>query len=240
MARPPLFPDLAASAHLADVQVRQTLALGLLPLGVAVLLMAAGFPPTGLAVTAGLVMALMALLWRQWWRAQRGRTRGFSTLHFLARYFFVAACPVLLWLVFGGTILELTGAFPPILLALLLAIHPVGLILRARSGPDPSLSPRNELARIICQQTEMVLLVLALAGLLSGAVLDANRDYPTEPLPLLIAIWLLAVVVLVAGVVTSYAHASQLRGHPGPPQPLDDPPPAPPADQPARYGSDRF
>ena len=159
MARPPLFPDLAATAQLADVQVRQTLALGLLPLGIAVLLMAAGFPPRGLAVSAGIVASLMALLWRQWWRARRGGARGFSTWHFLTRYLFVAACPVLLWQVFGGAILAMTGAFPPGLLGLLLVIHPVGLILRARSGPDPSLAPRNELARIICQQTEMVLLV---------------------------------------------------------------------------------
>lgn len=38
------FPTLASNAALADVQVRQTLAMGLVPLGLALLLMAAMAP----------------------------------------------------------------------------------------------------------------------------------------------------------------------------------------------------
>ena len=37
MARPPLFPALGAESPLAAVQLRQTLALGLVPLGLALI-----------------------------------------------------------------------------------------------------------------------------------------------------------------------------------------------------------
>ena len=243
MVRPSLFPALAAEAGLADVQVRQTLALGLVPLGIALLLLAASrpeHPPAGLWAGAGAVLAGMALLGLLWRRSGRRFRRGYSTAHFLIRYFFIILCPLLLWLVFGRTILDLAGAFPPVLIGLLLLVYPAGRILRARVGPEPLLAPHLEMAHIACQQLEMVLLVFALAGLISGAVMDANRDYPTDPFPLLIVIWLLAFLTLLAGAVMGFSHWVQLYTKTAPPQTLDDeqenagPPP------PGRYGSDRF
>ena len=108
-------------------------------------------------------------------------------------------------------------------------------------GPDPQAAPRLEMAYILCQQIEMVLLVFSLAGLLTGAIVEANRDYPTDPFPLLVAIWLLALLGLLAGAVMGFAHWAQLFRRRSPPQTLDDPPPPPPApDRAVRFGSDRF
>ena len=86
----------------------------------------------------------------------------------------------------------------------------------------------------------MVLLVVALVGLLTGVVLDANRDYPTDPTPLLLFLWLLALLALLAGIVLTVAQWHRLFGQRQPPQSLDDPPPPSPPASRLRFGSDRF
>ena len=243
MVRTPWFPSLSAEAPLADAQVRQTLAMGLVPLGIALLLMAAGAPERpapGLWAGAGLAMAGMAVLWRSWRKSGRRHLRGFSTTHFLVRYLFIILCPALLWLVFGELILEMAGLFPPILFGLLLLVYPVSRILHERVGQNPLAAPHAEMAHLICQQVEMVLGVFAVIGLLSGAILDANREYPTDPTPLLLVLWLLALMAVLAGVVLGVAHWVHLFRRPGPPQTLDDAPPDGKPAAPARFDSDRF
>ena len=64
-ARAPWFPGLSADARLADAELRLTLAIGLLPLGIALLLMAAGlpdWPSPGLWAGLGLTLAGMGVL----------------------------------------------------------------------------------------------------------------------------------------------------------------------------------
>lgn len=244
MARAPFFPALGAEAPLAGVQIRQTLAFGLVPLGLALLLMAAGAPEkpsAGLWGGAGAALGGMALLWGLWRRSGGRYVRGFSTLHYLVRYLFAILCPMLLWIVFGDMILDLAGVLPPILLGLLLLVYPASRILREIVGPDPMVAPRIEMAYIVCRQIEMVLLVFSIAGLISGAIVDANRDYPTDPAPLLIVIWLLALLSLLAGAILGVSHGVRLFTRSAPPQPLDDPPPpSAPRKEGARFGSDRF
>ncbi len=241
--RTPAFPSLGAEAALAQVEVRQTLAMGLVPLGIVIFLVAASlpeWPSRGLWIGAGLILAGMVLLSALWRLSGHRHLRGFSTTHFLIRYLFIVLCPILLWIVFDEVILELAGSGPPILLALLLLIYPFGRILRERVGPDPMKEPRLEMARITCQQLQMVLFVFALMGLLSGAIRDANKDYPTDPTVLLLLLWLLALMAALAGAVLWGAHWIRLFGKPSPPQTLDDEsPPAPPGGSP-RFGSDQF
>ena len=242
--RTPWFPSLGAEAPLADVQVRQTLTMGFVPLGIALLLMAArapNRPASGLFGGALLALAGMAILWRLWRKSGRRHLRGFSTTHFLVRYLFIVLCPALLWIVFGDLILEMAGMFPPILFGLLLLVYPVGRILHERVGQNPQGAPHTEMAYLISQQVEMVLGVFAVIGLLSGAILDANRDYPTDPTPLLLVLWLLALMALLAGLVLGVAHWAHLFRRPGPPQTLDDTAPAGKPGAPgARFDSDRF
>ena len=242
--RAPWFPSLGAEAPLAGVQVRQTLALGLVPLGIALLLMAAGapdWPAPGLWAGAGLVLGGMVALGALWRRAGGRRLRGYSTTHFLVRYLFIVLCPVLLWIVFGKTILALAGGGPPILLGLMLLTYPAVRILRERIDADPARPSRLPLAYIACRQFEIALGILALAGTLTGAILDANRDYPTDPAALLIVIWLLALLAVLACGVVGYAQGVAWAGPPRPPQALDDePPPAAPPKNPLRFGSEKF
>jgi len=241
--RPPLFPTLDAEAPLADVQVRQTLAMGLLPLGLALLLMAAGapeWPSAGLWAGVAAALGGMALVAAAWRRSGHRHLRGFSTVHFFVRYGFFVLCLALLWIVFGGIILDLAGFFPPLLLGLLLLIYPAGRILHEIVGPDPRVAPHLEMAHIVCQQTEIVLGVLSLAGVVSGAIVDAQRDYPTDPTPVLIVVWLLALLALLVSVVLAVAHWSRLFGRIQAPQPLDDEPPPAGDGKTSRFGSDRF
>lgn len=241
--RAPLFPSLGAEAPLADAQVRQTLAMGLVPLGIVVLLAAAGapeWPSAGLWTGAGLALGGMALLWVLWhWSGHRHRI-GFSTTHFLIRYLFLVLCPGLLWIMFGKTILDLAGILPPVLLVLLLLVYPVSRILRERVGPDPLVAPHVEMAHIVCQQIEMVLGAFALIGLVSGAILDANREYPTDPTPLLLLLWMLALIAVLVGVALAAAHWIRLFGRHRPPQALDDAPPPDPPRPHQRFGSEKF
>ena len=95
------------------------------------------------------------------------------------------------------------------------------------------------MAYLICVQIEMVLGVFALVGVVSGAILDANRDYPTDPTPLFLLLWMLALIALLLGTVRSVAHWQQLFGGKAD-QPLDDPPAASPPKPGSHYGSERF
>ena len=73
-ARGPLFPSLGAETALADVQMRQTLALGLVPLGLVLLLFAAAAPdapPWSVWVAGGLALGGLAVLAGMWRRAGR-------------------------------------------------------------------------------------------------------------------------------------------------------------------------
>jgi hypothetical protein len=237
------FPSLGSEAALADVQVRQTMAMGLVPLGIALLLMAAMSPDpprAGLWIGALLSLGGTGLIWSLWRRSGHRYMRGYSTTHFLVRYLFIVLCPALLWMVFGGVLLELAGWLPPALLGLLLLLYPVGRILRERVGGDPLQAPHVEMARILCRVAQMALGVLAGAGMLSGAIVEAQQDYPTDPTPLLLFLWILALLMILSGVVLAAAHWIRLFDRSGPPQPLDDVPPAPPAGLAPRFGSDRF
>lgn len=241
--REPWFPSLGAGAPLAAVQLRQTLALGLVPLGIALLLMAAespDWPSPGLWTGAGLVLGGMGLLGGLFRKSGRRHLRGYSTTHFLVRYLFIVLCPALLWVVFGPTILALAGALPPILLGLMLLTYPAGRILRERAEVSPTRTPHIETAYIACRQTEIGLGILALAGTVSGAILDANRDYPTDPAPVLILIWVLAVLAVLACVVLGFAQGSDRFGPSRPPQALDDESPPPGPREKLRFGSEKF
>lgn len=242
-ASPPLFPSLDSEANLAAVQVRQTLAMGLVPLGMVMLLMAAGtpeWPAPGLWAGAGTTLGGMALMGGLWRRSRKRHLRGFSTLQFLIRYLFIVLCPVLLWIVFGNVLLAMGGLFPPVLLGLLLLVYPIDRILRERVGADPMLTPRIEMAHIAGQQIQMVLGVFALMGLITGAILDANRDYPVDSTPLLILLWMLALLALLGGAVMGYAHWIRLFTKAQPLQPLDDAPPPTAPKNSLRFGSEKF
>lgn len=241
------FPTLASNAALAAVQVRLTLAMGLAPLGLAVLLMAAMVPdppPPGVWAGAGLALGGMGLMWTLWRRSGHTYRRGYSTVHFLVRYLFMVLCPLLLWSVFGAVVLELAGWLPPLLLAALLLLYPLGRLLQERVDPDPTQTPGLELARVACRQLQFGLGAVAFAGLLTGAILDAGRDLPTaEPTPLLLLIWLLTLLALLGGIVLTVAQAQHLYGRRAPPPTLDDPPPPPnaaAAKNVLRFGSEKF
>ena len=239
----PLFPSLGAEASLADVQVRQTLAMGLVPMGIAGLLIAMtapNWPPVGLWLGMGVGLGGMAMLWRLWRRSAGRYLRGFSTAHFAVRYLFLVLCPGLMWAVYGDTVLDISGPLPPILVGLLLVIYPVGRILRERIGPDPSQTPRLEMVHILCQQVEGVLVIIAVIGILTGAILDANKDLPTDPTAVLIFLWMLAVLSVLGAAVLVAAHWIRLFGKVDHPQPLDD---APAKTEPANalhFGSEKF
>jgi hypothetical protein len=77
--------------------------------------------------------------------------------------------------------------------------------------------------------------------MLAGAVADAHRDFPTDPTPLLLFLWLLALFGALLAIVAAAAQWKRLFGGEQWSQPLDDPPPAPPPpEKRVRFGSERF
>ena len=237
------FPWLASDAQLADVQVRQTLAMGLVPLGRAALLAAASFPETpgpGLWIGAGMAAGGMGMLWGMWRKSGGGPLKGYSTAHFLVRYGLILLCPALLWQAFGDLVLEKAGPVAPALAGVLLVLYPAGRILRERLGEGGPGGARAAMAWMVCRQLQTALGTVAAAAGLSGAIVDAHRDYPTDPTPLLMVIWMLALVATLASAAAAAAEWNRLYGKPRMPQPLDDPPPAGGAKNPVNFGSDRF
>ena len=239
----PLFPSLSSEASHADLQVRQTLAMGLVPMGIAglmVALTAPAWPPIGLWLGTGTGLAAMAALWNLFRRSGGRYQRGFSAFHFAVRYLFLILCPGLMWTVYGNNVLDISGLLPPVLVGLLLLVYPVGRILREQIGPDPAQSPRLEMLCILCQQVEMALAVIAVIGIVTGAVLDANKDVPSDPTALLILLWMFAVLAVLGAAVLVAAHWIRLFGRVDHPQPLDDPPPRTSSPNTLRFGSEKF
>ena len=236
------FPALAADARLAGHQRRQTQAMGLLPLGLSLLFMAAATPqrpPAGLwRGVAGAIggMVLLEALWRA---ARRGGLRAYAIWHWLLRYAFIALCPLLLWFATGPAILEKTGPNPPLLLGGLLLLYPLGRVLAELARARPRPAPALRFALVVVRQLQIAVVALAAAGILLGVILEAQGDLPTDPTPIVLLISLLVTLVLLAGVIQIVAG---VRGDlpPAAPRPtLDDPPPPPP-ENPVKYGSERF
>ena len=223
----PLFPDLVPSAPFATLPYRQTLALALIPLGTALLLAAALLPdtppPAFLATLAsGLSpMLLFAALWPCLMR--RGKSfRGAGLLHYLLRCIPAFLTPALLWMAFHRVLHETAGAWPLVLFAVAIGLHPVSRILHEAS------SPHLELARLWVRQTEVLLALLGTLGLLSGAILEAHKDYPTDPTVLILILWMLGILLCVASLVLASIQWQTLRARTLPDLPeqsLDDPPP---------------
>lgn len=227
----PFFAAFAPDAPppLPSLAYRQTLALALVPLGTALLLAAAIYPdiPSSafLWTLAGglLPILLFAVLWP---RAMRRATafRGAGLLHYLVRCIPAFLTPALLWLAFHRVLHETAGAWPLILIASAFVLHPVSRILHETA------SPRLELARLWVRQTEVLLVLLGILGLLSGAILEAHKDYPTDPTVLLLLLWILGILLFLASLVLSAIQWQTLRSRTAPdllPQLLDDPPPPP-------------
>ena len=236
------FPSLDAHAECAELQMRQTLAMGLIPLGIALFLMAMVSPgpiPAGLWPGAGGALALMGAMRALWARARRAPLEGFAPAHFLIRYGLLAICPLLVWAVFGDSILAQSGAMPPVLVGLLILLYPANRLIRERLAPAPEEHPRLELAHLLLVHAQTGMVVLALGGMLAGAVRDAQGDYATDATSLLLFIWLVVMLVMLGVVLSLFLHWQRLFGRRLQMQKLDDDPP-PPKDLPTRFGSERF
>lgn len=245
---PLLFASLApdAPSPLPGLAYRQTLLLGLIPLGTALLLAAALYPDAPstafLATLAGgmVPLLLFAALW-PWAMRRPCRFRGAGVLHYLVRCTPAFLTPALLWLAFHRVLHETAGAWPLILIAVALVLHPVSRILHETA------SPHLELARLWVRQTEVLLILLAILGLLSGAILEAHKDYPTDPTVLLLILWILGILLSVASLVLAAIQWQNLRGeidtaYAPLSQPLDDPPPpsSPAFPTPLEFHTDDF
>lgn len=227
----PLFATLHPRNPLAGLQYRQTLILGLIPIGTGLLLGAALFPerpPMAMMASLSggiLLLALFAILWPLLLRF-RAPLPGAGTLHFLVRCFLLILTPTLLWITFHRLLHETAGIWPFILLAVAVLLHPPGRICHEAALLDAS--PRWELARLFFIQTEILLGLFALLGFLSGAILEAHKDYPTDPTGLILTLWMLGLLLLLASMLGMAIQWARFRGPrpDSPPQPLDDPPSA--------------
>ena len=239
-----VFPDLLPTAPLAALPYRQTLALALVPLGTAILLSAALLPETPSpaflsTLSAGLLPTLLfAVFWPPLMRRQRTFS-GAGVLHYLLRCIPILLTPALLWMAFHRVLHETAGAWPLVLLACAFVLHPVSRILHETA------SPRLELARLWVRQAEVLLALLGVLGLLSGAILEAHKEYPTDPTVLLLILWMLGILLFVATLVLSSIQWQTLRAGTLsnlPPQPLDDPPPPdlPPSPSTLNFHTDEF
>ena len=228
------FSSLSPAAPLPHLAYFHTLALALVPLGTALVLAAALLPdtpsPAFLSTLAGglLPTILFALLWPLALRRKRPFPAD-GLLHYLVRFAAIALTPVLLALSFDRVLNETAGAWPMILLAAAIVLHPVSRILHETA------SPRLELARLWVRQTEVLLVLLAILGLLSGAILEAHKDYPTDPTVLLLLLWILGILLFVASLLLAAFQWQRLHGGDGTalPRPLDDPDPEPLPSSPA-------
>ncbi len=250
MAARRFFQQLSLDAPAADVQYRQTLVMGLLPIGLAVFLVALSLPllpPPGIWIgLAGTIVLMGAfMLLRKW--AERREWAGFSIIHFLVRYALAVISVYLIWSILPAALHETSGAMPFILLLLLLLLYPLGRILHELALSGTAASRGLEMVYILCRYLSGLLLLFAVLGLLSGSILEAHKDYPTDPTLLLLLLWVVGFVCVLWMAVLICVQWARLFPDMKilEPHALDDPAPAddhptPPAHRTIHFDSEKF
>ena len=240
-----LFPALHPAHPTASLQRWQTAAIGLLPPGLALFFLALDLPDRGRwawgAWAALAVVALHQAVWPRLIRALRGRPGRFGWLglvHHLVRSFFFLLLPWMAWCACGGLLDERGDVWPFAMFGILVALHPVERIAReaAKNG-----SPRRMQLRETVVVAEIWAGLAGVAGLLSGAILEAHKDYPTDPTILLLALWVAALLAAGAALLVLLLRGAErgLLFNEQTNQPLDDEPETPPP-PPERRPSDEY
>ncbi len=208
-----LFPALHPAHETAPLQQAQTAAIGALPLGLALFFLALDAPGRERwAWGAAAALAVLAVHQAAWFglvrrlRGRPGRFGGLGLVHHLVRSFFFLLLPWMLWCACGGWLSEHGGAWPFAMLGILLALHPAERIARetAKNG-----SPVRMQVRETFVVAEIWAGVATVAGLLSGAILEAHKDYPTDPTLLLLALWVVALLAAGAALLVLLLRAAE-------------------------------
>lgn len=240
-----LFPALHPAHETAALQQAQTAAIGALPLALALVFLVLDAPGRERwAWGAAAALAVLAVHQAAWFglvrrlRGRPGRFGGLGLAHYLVRSFFFLLLPWMMWSAWGGLLGERGDVWPFAMLGILVALHPAERIAReaAKNG-----SPLRMQVRETFVVAEIWAGVAAVAGLLSGAILEAHKAYPTDPTLLLLALWVVALLAAGAALLVLLLRAAE-RGfllaqnaH----QTLDDEPENPPP-PPERHPSDEY
>lgn len=241
-----LFPALHPAHPTASLQRWQTAAVGLLPTGLALFFLALDAPGRerwGWGAAAGLgVLAVHQAVWAWLVRRMRGREGrggGLGLVHHLVRSFFFLLMPWMAWSAYGELLGEHGGVWPFAALGVLVALHPAERIAReaAKNG-----SPRRMQVRETFVVAEIWAGLAGVAGLLSGAIQEAHKDYPTDPTLLLLALWVATLLAGGAALLVLLLRGAErglllsVRTN----QPLDDEPEDAPPAPPERRPSDDY
>lgn len=244
-----VFPRLLPAAAAARLEIAQTIAYALLPLGAALFLRAGGYyTPGGLwalhaiLLVAGVMPTVLVFAWRRTLRHPHALASRFSCLQYFFRYYAILLLVSLLLIFLAGIGMGAQGMWAFIFMLLGTAVFPITRVLRGGAAPlhDP-LPPQRAVRLAACHVLMFSAYTLAVATFLSGAILRANEAYPTDPTLLVLVFWLIATLLIICSLTLFVNYIGVLYKKQRIHQPLDDPPPpAAAAAAPPRFHTDSF
>lgn len=201
------------SSPKAHLQVRRIQQLGLLPLFITLALMYATHPMTGpgLWTALGLCAGLEMILWGAYsLRTERTQLSSWGAylieMHdlwfpfflFFAKYGFIAIGLSVLWIALTELGFPST-AWHHLAFTAYVILLPIGRFIRELAGTDPP--PRLDITDNLCRMTTVILLAMVIAHVLSRAIISQSAPYGTDTDPLLLLVWILAILVIVSAMM---------------------------------------
>lgn len=198
-------------------RMRQTLMYGGLPWVVVLIFMLAYWPRLPgpeMCSILGACAGLEICLWGFWrmedheWR----RKDWFPRFHFLVHYIFLCSTFLLLWWMVALLELPLTG-WQTLQVLCLLALWPLAKWLAESVQAFPIIPPAWEMGEHVVGLVRLAIGAWWVVGLINAVILELNRDYPTDPITLLILFWAIGGAVTLACLILGVGHWVRLFGH---------------------------
>lgn len=198
-------------------ELRQTYAIGLLPLLIWLVLWMANWPrlpSPGATGLLGMTAGLLLCLWGAW-NLEPGKWKHeqwCAHLHFATRYLLAGFSLLMLWWAIQSLGLVIP-VWVDIFAIVLILVWPLARFLHEfYDHPDKPLPPRQNMFQYALFLFRIAIGVWFVTGCINTIILELNRDYPTDPTAILVFFRALAGIITLACFILTAGHWHTLFG----------------------------